>query len=220
MKILLIEDNQKIAQNIKDYLEIEPEREVDTAFDGEKGLTMAESREYDLVLLDLMLPKLDGKTFIQTIRKSKSFPIIVITAKSQIEDKLELFEMGADDYLTKPFDLQELLARCRAILRRGVVGNLFNYEDIIINLDKKEVKKNGAILQITLKEFQILELLIQNQGVAVSRTDILTEIRGEDSIWETDDKLDVYISTLRRKLGKNLIITVKGFGYRLGGTSE
>jgi DNA-binding response OmpR family regulator len=162
----------------------------------------------------------DGKSFCQAIRKLKNVPIIIITAKSQLEDKLELFDLGADDYLVKPFDLEELLARAKALLRRGVLGAFFNYGEIAVDLLKKEVKKAGTVVHLTLKEFQILELLVQNKGRTLSRTDIITELWGDDAIWEADNKLDVYISTLRRKLDKNLITTIKGFGYLIGEGGE
>ena len=212
-KILLVEDNQQIAKNIKTYLGLEEGREITTSYDGEKGLMMAKMYDYDLILLDLMLPKIDGKSFCQTVRKTKNIPIIVITAKSQLEDKLELFDLWADDYLVKPFDLSELFARAKALLRRGIKGNCFQFGDIVVDLPKKEVKKADSIVHLTLKEFQILELLIQNKGRTLSRTDIITELWGDDAIWEADNKLDVYISTLRRKLTKDLIITMKGYGY-------
>ena len=216
-KILLVEDNQQIAKNIKTYLGLEEGREVTTSYDGEKGLVLAKMHDYDLIFLDLMLPKIDGKSFCQTIRKTKNVPIIIITAKSQLEDKLELFDLGADDYLVKPFDLSELFARARALLRRGSKGECFQFGDIIVNLPKKEVKKiykaEEKIIHLTLKEFQILELLIQNKGRTLSRTDIITELRGDDAIREADNKLDVYISTLRRKLNKNIITTMKWYGY-------
>jgi DNA-binding response OmpR family regulator len=136
--------------------------------------------------------------------------------------------LGADDYLVKPFDLEELFARGKALLRRGIKGNFFRFHNIVIDLQKKEVKKVSEtdsrqgektnIIHLTLKEFQILEFLIKNKGRALSRTDIITELWGDDAIWEADNKLDVYMSTLRRKLDKDIITTVKGFGYTIGGT--
>ena len=117
----------------------------------------------------------------------------------------------------KPFDLSELFARAKALLRRGIKGNLFHFGDIVVNLAKREVKKADVAVHLTLKEFQILELLIQNKGRTLSRTDIIIELWGDDAIWEADNKLDVYISTLRRKLVKDIIVTMKGFGYCIGG---
>jgi DNA-binding response OmpR family regulator len=139
--------------------------------------------------------------------------------------------LGADDYLVKPFDLEELFARGKALLRRGIQSNIFRFHDIIVDLQKKEVKKvskttskpggeTSISIHLTLKELQILELLIKNKGRALSRTDIITELWGDDAIWEADNKLDVYISTLRKKLNKDIITTVKGFGYTIGGTDD
>ena len=219
-KILLVEDNQQIAKNIKTYLELEDGREVSTSYDGEKGLMMAKMHEFDLILLDLMLPGIDGKSFCHAIRAEKNVPVIIITAKSQLEDKLELFDLGADDYLVKPFDLEELLARGKALLRRGVMRNLFQFRDISVDLQKKEIKKADELVHLTLKEFQILELLIRNKGRALSRTDVITELWGDDAIWEADNKLDVYISTIRKKLDKEIITTLKGFGYLVGEIDE
>ena len=145
------------------------------------------------------------------MRNEKNTPVIIITAKSQLEDKLDLFEVGADDYLVKPFDLEELLARLKAVLRRGVIDQLFTFKDIEINFPKKRVFKSKKEIHLTLKEFQILEILVQNRGVSMSRTDLITYLRGEDSIRDSDEKLDVYICNIRKKLDKNLIETVKGF---------
>lgn len=214
-RLLVIEDNQQIANNIKEYLELEPEREVSLASDGEKGLAMAKHQEYDLILLDLMLPKISWEQLIKSLRIEKSLPIIVITAKGQLEDKLELFRLGADDYLVKPFDLSELLARVKALLRRGVRPQVFQWKDLSIDFSRKEIKKADSVIHLTLKEFQLLELLVQNQWRSLSRTEILEELRGEDSVWEWDGKLDVYVANLRKKLDKRLIETVKGFGYTL-----
>lgn len=214
-KILLVEDNKQIANNIKTYLELENEFEVISCDDGENGLFLAKTNDYDAILLDLMLPWIDGKTICRKLRNEKNTPVIIITAKSQLEDKLDLFEVGADDYLVKPFDLEELLARLKAVLRRGVIDQLFTFKDIEINFPKKRVFKSKKEVHLTLKEFQILEILVQNRGVSMSRTDLITYLRGEDSIRDSDEKLDVYICNIRKKLDKNLIETVKGFGYRI-----
>ena len=210
-----MEDNKQIADNIKTYLELENEFEVISCDDGENGLFLAKTNDYDAILLDLMLPWIDGKTICKKLRNEKNTPVIIITAKSQLEDKLDLFEVGADDYLVKPFDLEELLARLKAVLRRGVIDQLFTFQDIEINFPKKRVFKSKKEVHLTLKEFQILEILVQNRGVSMSRTDLITYLRGEDSIRDSDEKLDVYICNIRKKLDKNLIETVKGFGYRI-----
>jgi len=214
-KILLVEDNKQIADNIKTYLELENEFEVISCDDGENGLFLAKTNDYDAILLDLMLPWIDGKTICRKLRNEKNTPVIIITAKSQLEDKLDLFEVGADDYLVKPFDLEELLARLKAVLRRGLIEQVFTFQNIEINFPKKRVFKSKKEVHLTLKEFQILEILVQNRGVSMSRTDLITYLRGEDSIRDSDEKLDVYICNIRKKLDKNLIETVKGFGYRI-----
>lgn len=219
-RVLLVEDNEQIALNIKEYLEIEDWREVTAVYDGEKGLTLAKINDYDLILLDLMLPWIDGKTICRTIRKKKSCPIIIITAKSQLEDKLDLFAVWADDYLVKPFDLEELLARSKAVLRRGLVKIYYEYKDSTLDIAKKEIKKNWKIVHLTLKEIQILECLIRHKWTTISRTDLITEIRWDDAIWEADNKLDVYISMIRKKLWKDIIRTIKWYGYRIAETDE
>jgi len=215
IKILLVEDNQQIAKNIKEYLEMEDGWNVTTSYDWEKGLALATMNDYDLILLDLMLPWIDGKTICHTIRKKKSCPIIIITAKSQLEDKLDLFEVGADDYLVKPFDLEELVARSRAVLRRGLIKIFYEYKDATLDFAKKEIKKDGKVMHFTLKEIQILECLIKHKWTTISRTDLITEVRWDDFIWEADNKLDVYISMIRKKLWKDIIRTIKWFGYRI-----
>lgn len=219
-KILLVEDNKQIADNVKTYLELENEFEVVCCNDGENGLFLAKTNDYDAILLDLMLPWIDGKTICKKLRNEKNTPVIIITAKSQLEDKLDLFEVGADDYLVKPFDLEELLARLKAVLRRGVIDQLFTFQDIEINFPKKMVFKSKKEIHLTLKELQILEILVQNRGVTMSRTDLITHLRGEESIRDSDEKLDVYICNIRKKLDKNLIETVKGFWYRIGEEEE
>lgn len=215
MKILLIEDNKQIAENIRIYLQLE-NMEVLICDDGEKGLFLGKTNDYDAIILDLMLPSIDGKTICKTIRKEKNVPILIITAKSQLEDKLDLFEVGADDYLVKPFDLEELLARLKAVLRRGVINSFFKFQNVEINFQKKTALKNGEEIHLTLKEFRILELLVKNKGISLSRTDIISQLRGEENIREGDNKLDVYISNIRKKLVPDIVETVKGFWYRIG----
>ncbi|HKL44095.1 MAG TPA: response regulator transcription factor [Candidatus Absconditabacterales bacterium] len=214
MKILLVEDNKTIAKNIKKYLELEG-YEILIAENGLYGLEVAKKNNFDLMLLDLMLPGMDGIEICKHIKKEKNVPIIMTTAKGQLDDKLEGFDVGADDYLVKPFDLEELLARIKVLTKRFGNNDLFEIGDLKIDLEAKKVLKNNKEIKLTIKEFNILEMLLNNIGIAISRTEIIEEIWGGDSLFEGDGKLDVYISGIRKKLGKDLIETVKGFGYKI-----
>ncbi|HCB51418.1 TPA: hypothetical protein DEP21_02475 [Patescibacteria group bacterium] len=137
------------------------------------------------------------------------------TAKGQLEDKIEGFTYGADDYLTKPFDLQELELRIKAVTKRNTLGEVRHRKDLVVDLEKQEIFKKGKRISVTNKEFLIIQMLMDHSGTVVSRTDLLEEVWGEESIWEEDNKLDVYISNIRRKLGKTFIETIKGHGYKI-----
>ncbi|HRX63999.1 MAG TPA: response regulator transcription factor [Candidatus Absconditabacterales bacterium] len=214
MKILLVEDNKTIAKNIKKYLEIEG-YEVLVAENGLYGLEVARKNDFDIILLDLMLPGMDGIEICKQLKKEKDIPIIMTTAKGQLDDKLEGFDVGADDYLVKPFDLEELFARIKALSKRFGNQELFEIGDLEIDLEAKKVLKNNEEIKLTIKEFNILEILLNNIGIAISRTAIIEELWGGDSLFEGDGKLDVYISNIRKKLGKDFVETVKGFGYKI-----
>lgn len=217
MKILIIEDNRVINKNILKYLKIEWFN-VDGVFDGQTGFDMAISNNYDLILLDIMIPIIDGITLCKKILEKKKIPIIMITAKDTVEDRILWLESGADDYIIKPFDLGELVARIYAVLRRWnkELFDKIKYGDIEIDIQKKEITRNGNLIELTLKEFFILEYLINNRNQAVSRTDIISYIWWwEDSMFEADAKLDVYISNIRKKLDKTIIDTIKWFWYRI-----
>jgi two-component system response regulator ArlR len=212
MKILLIEDNKKISDNIRRYLELEWFL-VDVSFDGENWLKKALNWDFDLILLDLMIPKIDWISLCVNFRKKSDVPIIMITAKSEIDDKLEWFDSGADDYLTKPFDLDELFVRIKAVLKRFNKFDIFEYKDVKVMFENKKVLKNWVEINLTIKEFILMEVLIKNYGISVSRTDIIDYIWWWDSLFEWDNKLDVYISNIRKKLWKDFIKTIKWFGY-------
>jgi len=214
MRILLVEDNKMISRNIKKFLELEW-FVVDLAYDGEHGVELFAEYEYDLVLLDVMLPKMDGIAVCKKLRFTSQAPVIMLTAKWELDDKAEGFGCGADDYLVKPFDLPELVMRMRSLLKRSQIRDVFEYKDIQIDLEAKKVVKAGKEVKLTIKEWMILGYLLDNGKIAVSRTSILDYVRGGENLWEGDDKLDVYISNLRKKLDKEFIETIKGFGYRL-----
>ena len=213
--ILLVEDNQTIGQNIQKYLELEGYSVLwvqNWAYANE----VVKHQEFDLVLLDLMLPGTDGLVVAKTIKQhQEQTRILMMTAKGQLEDKLEGFEVWADDYLVKPFDLEELVARIEALLRRSVQKDVVSYGVLTLDNLQKKIFKGWEEIKLSLKEFQILELLIRNKGMALSRLDIIEEIWGWDAGFEEDGKLDVYLSTIRRKIWKDMIETIKGYGYRL-----
>ena len=213
--ILLVEDNQTIGQNIQKYLELEG-YSVLWVQNWSYANEVVKHQEFDLVLLDLMLPGTDGLVVAKTIKQhQEQTRILMMTAKGQLEDKLEGFEVWADDYLVKPFDLEELVARIEALLRRSVQKDVVSYGVLTLDNLQKKIFKGWEEIKLSLKEFQILELLIRNKGMALSRLDIIEEIRGWDAGFEEDWKLDVYLSTIRRKIWKDMIETIKGYGYRL-----
>ena len=213
--ILLVEDNQTIGQNIQKYLELEG-YSVFWVQNWSYANEVVKHQEFDLVLLDLMLPGTDGLVVAKTIKQhQEQTRILMMTAKGQLEDKLEGFEVWADDYLVKPFDLEELVARIEALLRRSVQKDVVSYGVLTLDNLQKKIFKSWEEIKLSLKEFQILELLIRNKGMALSRLDIIEEIWGWDAGFEEDGKLDVYLSTIRRKIWKEMIETIKGYGYRL-----
>ena len=213
--ILLVEDNQTIGPNIQKYLELEG-YSVLWVQNWSYANEVVKHQEFDLVLLDLMLPGTDGLVVAKTIKQhQEETRILMMTAKGQLEDKLEGFEVWADDYLVKPFDLEELVARIEALLRRSVQKDVVSYGVLTLDNLQKKIFKSWEEIKLSLKEFQILELLIRNKGMALSRLDIIEEIWGWDAGFEEDGKLDVYLSTIRRKIWKDMIETIKGYGYRL-----
>lgn len=223
MKLLLIEDEHKIARAIK--LGFKQERAiVETAFDGESGLSAALGDEYDAMIIDRMLPGgMDGIEICEKIRaKGIQTPIIILTAKSQIRDRVKGLNAGADDYLTKPFSFEELLARVRALLRRPheAVGNTLRVEDLSLDTLTYEVKRGGAPIQLSNTEFALLEYLMRNYGRVLSKANIINHV------WDFDadvlpNTVEAYIGYLRTKIdkpfaGQPLIQTVRGFGYKIG----
>jgi len=216
MKILVIEDEKKVASFIRSGLRSEGYT-VDSAQDGEEGLFMAQENDYDLIVLDLMLPKMDGIAVCRKLRaQNKSMPIIMLTAKDEVDDRVKGLEAGADDYLTKPFSFAELLARIKALSRRGreVRNDILSSADISLYPDRMEVKKKGKPINLSATEFKLLKYFLQNPGRVLSKAMILENIWGYDFDPESNI-VDVYIKYLRDKVGKNLIQTVRGIGYKL-----
>ena len=215
MNILLVEDHKTIAENIKKYLELE-DNNVFVAENWLYASQVIKHKTFDVILLDIMLPGLDWISLCKEIRKTQpNTPIIMTTSKWEIEDKLEWFDCGADDYLVKPFDLKELSARIKAIIKRSPEKDYIEFKDIRLDKDQKKVFKKNKEIKFTIKEFMILELMLENIWRSISRTTIIQEIWGNESIFEEDSKLDVYISNIRKKLWKNLIETIKWFWYQI-----
>lgn len=222
MRILVIEDEKKITDFIKRGLK-EEGYAVDVAYDGEEGHFLAKTNNYDLILLDLMLPKMDGITLCKTIKEEGvPAPIIMITAKGTVKDKVTGLDAGADDYLTKPFAFEELLARIRAISRKKESKETTRLEvdDLILDLVTHKVSRAGEEITLTGKEYALLEYLMRNSGSIVTRTMI------SEHVWDVDfdtftNVIDVYINYLRNKIDANfkkrLIYTVRGRGYILKG---
>ena len=210
--ILLIEDNIEISNNVKEYLELEG-FSITQAFDWEEGMDEAKKKKYDLILLDLMLPEIDWYTIARKTSRKVDTPIIVITAKDSLSNKLDWFESWAIDYIIKPFDLRELEARIKAILKISYSTQLLEIWELEINLDKREFLKNWKKIKITTKEFLIFEYLYENKSRVCTRTDLIEYVWWSESLFDDDSKLDVYISNLRKKLDKKIIETVKWVWY-------
>jgi heavy metal response regulator len=220
MRILLVEDDQRVASFIRRGLAAE-RFVVDVAGDGQQGLDLAVSKEYDLLILDLMLPSLGGQEVLRTIRKSnRTIPVLILTAKGAVKDKVELFEKGCDDYLTKPFAFAELLARVKALLRRGAIEarEVIQVADLCIELKRRAVTRSGKRIELTAKEYALLEYLARNADQVLSRSMIIEQV-WDQSFDSFTNVVDVYIRYLRNKIGQGfepkLIHTVRGVGYIL-----
>lgn len=222
VKILLVEDEKKIATALKTGME-EQGYYVMLAFDGTMGEKLFNNYDFDLVILDINLPDINGYSLSRMIRqKNRDIPILMLTALGTVDDKVEGFEAGADDYLVKPFAFKELLARIKSLLRRTVsgltTGHVLRIADLEINLDSKEVTRAGNRISLTAKEFQLLEYLVRNRNKVVSRADIAGKVW--DIGFDTGTNvIDVYINFLRKKIDKDypdkLIHTQIGMGYIL-----
>ena len=220
MRILVIEDEAKVASFIRRGLEAEG-YSVETAPDGEVGLTQAFDYEYDLVILDVMLPKRDGLSVLQEMRRHKlHVPVLMLTARDTVADKVTGLDRGADDYLTKPFAFEELLARIRVLLRRGSPLSLstLSVADLELNLVSREVTRAGTRIALTTKEFALLEFFLRHPGRVLSRALIAQHVWGVDFDTFTN-VIDVYVNYLRKKIDvgfpTKLIRTVRGVGYAI-----
>ena len=224
--ILVVEDETNIRANIVEFLQSE-DFETVAARDGEEALTLFAEKHPDLVILDIMLPKIDGLEVCKQIRRDSDVPIIMVTARDEEIDKLLGLELGADDYITKPFSLRELKARIKAVLRRTKSGSVKNAaEEVLtfgtleVDLGRREVKQNGKIVDLTPSEYAILITLCQNIGRPYSRLQLLNATLGE-SYAGYERAIDTHVSNLRKKIEPNpqkpvYILTVYGLGYKFG----
>ena len=219
-RILIVEDEAAIAR----FVELELRHEgyqVDKAEDGRAGLEQALAGQYDLVLLDIMLPGLSGLEVLRRLRREKDTPVILLTARDTVMDKVSGLDMGADDYITKPFAIEELLARIRTALRKRPAKApepVLTLGPIAMDTARRQVRCGGQAVELTTREFDVLRLFLENPEIVLSRETFLSRVWGYDYVGETN-VVDVYIRYLRSKLdaacGKSLIHTVRGVGYVL-----
>lgn len=215
MKILVVDDEELIRNVIKEYL-INDSYEVDEADNGLEAIEMAKNNNYDLIVMDIMMPKMDGYQACKEIKKIKDIPFIMLSARSEEYDKLIGFDLGIDDYVTKPFSPKELVARIKAILKRNSgTNNTYTFEGLTINDLAHEVKVDGKRVNLTPKEYELLKYMITNKNIALSREQLLTNIWGYDFFGD-DRTIDTHIKTLRNNLGKyrKFIVTVRAIGYK------
>ena len=216
MKILVVDDEELIRDVIKEYLEAN-NYIVDEASNGIEALEKLENNKYDLLILDIMMKELDGFSMLDRLDKSKMIPTIILSARGEEYDKLHGFDLGIDDYLTKPFSPKELVARVKAILNRSSknLPTLYKYKTLEINFSAHTVKIDNKLINLTPKEFEILSYLIKNKNIAISREQLLSKLWGYDFFGD-DRIIDTHIKLLRNNLKKyrNLIETVRGIGYK------
>ena len=225
-RILLVEDEEKLARMVELELRYEG-YEVEKAFDGRTGLERALAGDFDLILLDIMLPALSGMEVLRRLRKERQTPVILLTARDAVVDKVSGLDAGADDYVTKPFAIEELLARIRAALRKRPVAPAevpkLTCGPMIMDVERHEVSVSGTLVELTRREFDLLRHLLENKEKVISRESLLDNVWGFDFVGETN-AVDVYIRFLRAKIdeafGIKLIHTVRGVGYVIREESE
>ncbi|MDD3553816.1 MAG: response regulator transcription factor [Deltaproteobacteria bacterium] len=220
MKILVVDDEQTLLDQLKNALENQRYM-VETALDGEEALNKLFENPVDLIILDIMLPKQDGLSVLREIRRAgTTTPVLMLTAKGDIGDKIKGLDLGADDYLAKPFSLDELLARVRALFRRygGQADSVLQVKDLRLDTVSREVRKGGELVELTAREFSILEFLLYNKNRAVSRFSLAEHVWGDAfDPFSMSNFMDVHIKNLRKKIGDSgqgvLIRTIRGVGY-------
>lgn len=215
-KILIVDDEQGIRDVLREYLELD-DYEVGEAADGMEAIKQAKTDDYDLIIMDVMMPKLDGYSAVKEIKKDRDIPVIMLSARSEEYDKLFGFEIGIDDYVTKPFSPKEVVARIGAVLRRGKTANKKIVSDgLEIDMAGRSVFVDGKKVFLTPREYDLLFYLVKNEGVAVPREQLLADVWGYDFFGE-DRTVDTHIKMLRANLGpyRDKILTLRGVGYKL-----
>jgi two-component system OmpR family response regulator len=214
MRVLVIEDEPDLASALKRLLD-DAGCSADIAEDGEAGLTLALDDAYDLVILDLMLPRMQGDRIVSELRaRGRHVPVLVLTARDHVGDRVKLLDAGADDYVIKPFEPAELISRARALIRRvgGLSTSVVSVRDIAIDMAQRTVSRGGVPVPVTPREFRVVEYLALHRGRVVSRDELMTHLYGDDQdTWS--NVLEVYVAGLRRKLGPDVIRTRRGHGY-------
>ncbi len=219
-KILVVDDEEHIREVIKEYAEFEG-HEVSEACDGMQAVEMAKSSDYDIIIMDVMMPKLDGYSACKEIRKIKNIPVLMLSARGEEYDKLFGFELGVDDYVVKPFSPKEVMARINAIVKRNSAGTAeaaaetVKYEGLEINFTSRDVFIDGEKANLTPKEYDLLFFLVRNKNIALTRNRLLEEVWGYDFFGD-DRTIDTHIKMLRNNLGpyRKFIVTLRGMGYK------
>lgn len=226
MKVLIVDDEDMIRNVLKEYVEFEGD-EPDEAVDGMEAVKKCRENDYDIVLMDVMMPRLDGFSAVKEIRKTKDVPVIMLSARGEEYDKLFGFELGVDDYVTKPFSPKEVTARMRAIVRRRQAGSnsvqkdILKFEGLEIDMVGRDVYVDGVRAELTPKEYDLLFYMVQNNGIALSREKLLFEVWGYD-FYGDDRTVDTHIKMLRSSLKeyRKFIVTLRSVGYKFEATPE
>jgi two-component system OmpR family response regulator len=213
MRLLIVEDEEDLRRSLEKAMR-EEGYAVDSAADGDEGFYKAESNDYDAIVLDVMLPGKDGWEILSRLRKSKRTPVLMLTARDGVRDRVKGLDLGADDYLVKPFNLTELIARLRALIRRSAAeaNPLLEIGDVEINTTTRNVARAGVFVEITAREYALIEYLAFRRGKVVSRTELYEHLFAEDDD-TLSNLLDVHVCNVRKKLGKDFIQTRRGHGY-------
>ncbi len=219
MKILIVDDEEMIRAVLREYIEFEG-GEADEACDGMDAVKMARENNYDVILMDVMMPRLDGFSAVKEIRKFKQTPVIMLSARGEEYDKLFGFEIGSDDYVTKPFSPKEVMARIHAVMKRGKPtregeGQIYEFEGLRIDMAGRSVTVDGEKAELTPKEYELLFYFVQNNGVALTRERLLNKVWGYD-FYGDDRTVDTHVKMLRGNLKeyRKFIVTLRGLGYK------